>query len=29
MDWSYLKFQVKELIVAREGINTPNAPYLR
>jgi hypothetical protein len=27
--WSYQRFAGKELVVIREGISTPNAPYLR
>jgi hypothetical protein len=27
--WSYQRFAGKELVVVREGISTPNAPYLR
>jgi hypothetical protein len=29
MYWSCQRFAGKGLVVVREGINTPNAPYLR
>jgi hypothetical protein len=29
MYWSCLRFMGKGLVVVREGISTPNAPYLR
>ena len=29
MYWSCQRFTGKELVVVREGISTPNAPYLR